>query len=382
MRAEGNLWQRVWNDSQPLPAMEQEVLYDFDTNGNEIIKWLCNLQPKYVLNEICQIALGNVLSIFERTPGLDRSVQGLLLQHQDLVNHCRSFWIDPRLDQTDQINSANQTDQINPQISSEHEPHDNKSPLPSPSAPFSSPSFSSPASSSPTFTQPYLDLQKTLDWCQELRWAEMNFSCAAALTFLFPSAQCQNLLEKLILPPYHCAQVFLYLFHLCVNEDEKQAVLKIVGTRKKIKDLQSPPLSSDDTSSDDDSGNDNENLQKKHSSQKSDKSNLTKERPKSVYQLGKPQSKEFSIVSSLPRPHPHSPATPNRMYVKISEYGFRFALATVTKNDSKNVEKKKRRAREQTNKKIEEIESSKMKFLAFLFAKLCAQNCKYKTLLY
>ncbi|ETN98649.1 hypothetical protein RFI_38843, partial [Reticulomyxa filosa] len=144
MRTQGNLWQNMWNESPALEAMEQEMLFDFDVNGNQVIKWLHNLQPKYVLTELCQIALGNVLAIFERTPGMEAGLDILRQQQHELVHRCQSLW-----------------------IKSHTEPH---TPPPTPFASGSNISppeqkYSSP-DDAPLSTQPHIDLKKTLDCCR------------------------------------------------------------------------------------------------------------------------------------------------------------------------------------------------------------------------
>ncbi|ETO20416.1 hypothetical protein RFI_16806 [Reticulomyxa filosa] len=128
------------------------------------------------------------------------------------------------------------------------------------------------------------------------------------------------------------SKCFLLLSAQCTSNEQREAVLKVIGISK--------PFNDNDGNSDSDNDNDNNNnsnanahtnaninTNEKISDRKNGGNEGSQTKPDNVnrktsYILNKPQSKEFTIIGSVPRPHPDSPATPNRMYVKISDYGF------------------------------------------------------------
>ena len=145
MRATGNIWRRVWDESKAVPAMEQELLFDFDIEGNEALKWIMNLQPTDTMFEICQIAIGNVVSIFQRTPGVDQKLRPLMDMIANTVKSTKKIW------------------KLNKETN-----------------------------------ESYIDLELAVKgWLNEIRLAEMGCACGAALTFKFDAAHCKGMIEVL-----------------------------------------------------------------------------------------------------------------------------------------------------------------------------------------
>lgn len=296
MRAKDNIWRRIWDECSGLPAMEQELLFDYDIEGNEALKWIMNLQPTDTLLQICQIGIGNCISILKRTPGVDQKLTPLTDMIQSLIKSTKKIW------------------KLNKQT------NDN-----------------------------YLDLEIAIKgWSKELRLAEMGCACGAALTFKFNTKYCKNMIEKLMIQPFS-SQI--------MSMREKESVLSIIGQR--IYD-DMDESEDDNSDNDNDEGknfgfwnwgspkdnkertrfkydnnhkdsiviydDDNDDKEEKEKDIKQDSNNKRGRR----YELPKPSSKQYNVLASAPRPHPDSQPTPNRMHVTIDQYGFKMALATST----------------------------------------------------
>merc|ERR1712228_748622 len=297
-----NIWCRLWSESESIPAMEQELLFDFDIEGNEALKWIMNLQPTDTLLQITQIGVGNAISILQRTPGVDQQLVPLMDMISNLKTSTKKIW---KLDK--------QTNQN------------------------------------------YLDLDIAIKgWAKELRLAEMGCACGAALTFKFDTKCCKQMIERLMIEPYS-SQI--------MSMKEKEAVLAIIGHRIYDDDIDGLDEDSDhsqDNDEDDEGqkygfwswgspkskGDDSEKMEfdKKNSivifdddaNDKKNQSNVDTDhtvrslRKGRRYRLPKPSSKQYNVLASAPSPHPDSQATPNRMHVTIDQYGFKMALATTT----------------------------------------------------
>ena len=300
MRAKDNIWRRIWDECSGLPAMEQELLFDYDIEGNEALKWIMNLQPTDTLLQICQIGIGNCISILKRTPGVDQKLTPLTDMIQSLIKSTKKIW------------------KLNKQTN-----------------------------------ENYLDLELAIKgWSKELRLAEMGCACGAALTFKFNTKYCKNMIEKLMIQPFS-SQI--------MSMREKESVLSIIGQR--IYD-DMDESEDDNSDNDNDEGKnfgfwnwgspkdnkdrarfkydnnhkdsiviydeDDGDLDEKKQSTQTESNNNNNNKRGRRYELPKPSSKQYNVLASAPRPHPDSQPTPNRMHVTIDQYGFKMALATST----------------------------------------------------
>lgn len=82
MRNPANLWQQLWKQAEPIPALKQKPLFDAQAEGEQILNWLENIKPAELFNQLLGIALGNIFCLFSR---VSRSLSSYPSLHIPLI---------------------------------------------------------------------------------------------------------------------------------------------------------------------------------------------------------------------------------------------------------------------------------------------------------
>jgi len=168
MKAPDNIWQSLWQKTEPCPASRQEPLFDFMTEGENVLKWLETRTPMETLIQLSQVAVGASISILGHTIGCESNVDPLLQNVDSLSRAARLTW---RWDDQNDMH--------------------------------------------------FFDLNGAMHWCRELGKTEIACARTAALLHFFHDQATSRIVEFLIRPP-NSVQI--------VTERERKRVLELCSS--------------------------------------------------------------------------------------------------------------------------------------------------------